>query len=140
MKITAEFTTSQEILEFAKLFVGGATSNEIPNIKVEGPLAAKEIDKVVKEDCKKNTKVKETKEDAKVEEQPKQEEVNTETTQEDNEAVTKEMVRDIFSKLLKSGKQSEAKELTSKYGASKIPEIKEEDYAAIYKDAKELIG
>ena len=42
-------------------------------------------------------------------------------------------------KLIKAGKSKEAKELTAKYGASKIPEIKEEDYVAVYKEAEELL-
>jgi len=49
------------------------------------------------------------------------------------------MVRAVFSKLIKAGKQQEAKDLTAKYGASKIPEIKEEDYVAILKEAEELL-
>jgi len=53
--------------------------------------------------------------------------------------VTKEMVRAVFSQLIKKGKQKEAKELTSKYGAAKLSEVKEEDYAAILKDAEELL-
>lgn len=53
--------------------------------------------------------------------------------------ITKEMVRELFGKLIKAGKQDEAKALTTKYGASRLPEVKEEHYAAIYKEAEALL-
>jgi predicted metalloprotease len=49
------------------------------------------------------------------------------------------MVRALFTTLLKANRQKEAKALTTKYGASKLTELKAEDYAAVYKEASELL-
>ncbi|KZL94335.1 hypothetical protein [Clostridium magnum] len=62
-----------------------------------------------------------------------------EDKKEEDPKVTKEMVRERIGAIMKSGKQKEAKELVAKYGASKLPDLKEEHYAAIYKDAEELL-
>lgn len=53
--------------------------------------------------------------------------------------ITKEMVRAVFTSVIKAGKAAEAKALTAKYGAKKVPDLKEEDYAAVYKEANILL-
>ena len=157
MKIIAEFNSNEELLSFVNTF--GATALQPTNIEVPAPKKEVEIPKEEKK-SKKSTKEKvkeepkeepvedsmeelpktESVEDSKtvdkvedsVEETPK-EEVKEETT------ITKEEVRAVFTKLLKAGKGKEAKELTAKYGASKLGELKEEDYAAVLKEAEELM-
>ncbi len=51
--------------------------------------------------------------------------------------VTREMLRALCGKLIKL-KSAEIKEIFKKYGANKLPELKEEDYAAAYKDVEAL--
>lgn len=143
MKINVEFSTIQEMQEFGSLF----NAKFVPE---DAETAIKEASRKFSE--KKTGKAKEDKPSEKVEkaevvtvdntssEPVKDAEVVEDKVADGGPRVTKEMVRDIFSKVLKAGKAAEAKDLTSKYGAKKVTEIKEEDYPAIYAEAKELIG
>lgn len=127
MKIVAEFNSNEELINFINTF---STKAIIQGIKEE-EITGKGIGLT----------------DSAPENSPEGEEFETEDKPEANadkapnsiEKITKEMVRAAFTKLIKAGKQKEAKELTKKYGASRLPEIKEEDYEAIYKDAGELL-
>ena len=156
MKIIAEFNSNEELLSFVNTFGATAlqpTSTEVPVTKkeAEAPKEDKKTKKSTKakkeehkaepvEDSMEELPKTESVEDSKtvdkvedsVEETPK-EEVKEVTT------ITKEEVRAVFTKLLKAGKGKEAKELTAKYGASKLGELKEEDYAAVLKEAEELM-
>lgn len=148
MKITAEFNSNEELLSFISTFGAKDISKTVmepigvketvttikPEIK-EAPKAKTPESK--KEDVKKvdaevvgvNNKIGEIKDAEGIKEDKKKEDPK----------ITKEMVRAVFTKLIKAGKQKEAKELTKKYGASRIPEIKETDYEAIYKEAEVLL-
>jgi len=53
--------------------------------------------------------------------------------------ITKEMVRERLGLIMKAGKQAEVKALVAKHGAGKLPDLKEDEYAAVYKEAEELI-
>lgn len=147
MKITAEFNNLVEVKEFIALF-GQASAS----IKIDGAVIAKSIRETFDKgtvDITQNIENSQTED--KQENVPKVEaeivNVDNESTEPPKDAeivnedpkVTKEMVRATFTKLIKAGKQKEAKELTLKYGASKLGEVKEADYAAIYKDAEELL-
>lgn len=141
MKITAEFNNVLEVKEFIEMF--GQAPLEF--------VATKEKNKCGTTPKGKDVVKEELKQEVKEEKVPKVEaeivNVDNESTEPPKDAevvnedpkVTKEMVRATFTKLIKAGKQKEAKELTLKYGASKLGEVKEEDYAAIYKDAEELL-
>ena len=133
MKITAEFNSIYEVQDFIEVFGAKAITSQITidGAKVVG--TPKENKKM--EEHNKNVKV------AEKEEIQKYEQHNGVTEDKKSEVVkvTKEQVREVFSKLVKAGKQKEAKELTAKYGASKVGEVKEEDYVAILKDAEELL-
>lgn len=133
MKITAEFNSIYEVQDFIEAFGAKAITSQITidGAKVVG--TPKENKKM--EEHNKNVKV------AEKEEIQKYEQHNGVTEDKKSEVVkvTKEQVREVFSKLVKAGKQKEAKELTAKYGASKVGEVKEEDYVAILKDAEELL-
>lgn len=137
MKITAEFNSNEELVSFINAFGAKSINCAQEGMKdpfekvtqapiVEKPIEVSEEETKVEKAVKKEEPVKE---DKSVEE-PKEEKVIK---------ITKEQVRAVFSKLLKAGKQQEAKDLTAKYGASKIPEIKEEDYEAVLKEAEELL-
>jgi hypothetical protein len=138
MKITAEFNSNEELMSFintfnAKTFISGQ-GTAIPVIPVKDIKPTTDTKKAEnpKNEDKKDTKnetpakdlpVEDKKEDPKVEEK----------------MITKEMVRAIFTTFIKAGMQTQAKTLTAKYGASKIPEIKEKDYAAIFNEANALL-
>lgn len=136
MKIIAEFNSTNEVLDFINAFGGGAVTTQvtIDGTKVGAVVGA------MKED-KKSDQIKEEVKIVQKEETQKIEQSNevTEDKKSEEVKVTKEQVREVFSKLVKAGKQKEAKGLTAKYGASKVGEVKEEDYAAILKDAEELL-
>lgn len=121
MKITAEFNSNEELISFintfgAKTLTGVTAIEKKENVKVDSP--------------KKEAKKEETKID------PPKEEVKKEDSKVE---VTMEMVRAVFTKLIKAGKQKEAKEITTKFGASKLPELKEQDYAAVIKEAEVIL-
>lgn len=138
MKITAEFNSNEELLSFANTFSTKA------HISEAGVQELKEVTQ--KPTAKKETKVNSTK-NTKIEDKPKNSTKPVEPTKEDKkeepkeekQKITKEMVRAVFTKLIKAGKQKEAKDLTKKYGANRLPDIKEEDFEAVYKEAEELI-
>jgi len=54
--------------------------------------------------------------------------------------VTKEMVREALTKLIVGHKVEEAKALTAEYGASKLGDVEEKDFKAIYLKAKKLLA
>ena len=147
MKITAEFNSNEELLSFINTFGTSAvhqTINLSPSVIEKDTKSAPKAEKTIKEEPKvdkkeeKKAKVtEEVKQDEKVEN--KEEGAAEEVEDKQEEKVTLEMVRAVFAKIIKAGKQKEAKELTTKYGASKLPELKEEDYSKILKEAEELI-
>lgn len=151
MKITAEFNSNEEILNFINTF-GAKTIQKIePKQERQASTEKKEVikettKKEVEKDIKKEEKsnplknehvqtVDEPKEDTKKEDKSPVEQ----TKKEDEPRITKEMVRAAFTKLIQAGKQKEAKEITAKYGASKLPELKEEHYAAVIKEVEALL-
>ncbi|AKA68506.1 hypothetical protein [Clostridium scatologenes] len=154
MKITAEFNSNEELLNFISTFgtkaiVTGQVVDQVakktvtnykPEVKKD---TKKETSKVEvakenkKEDVKKEDKEEVTKSDVKTEESTESKDTK-EDKKEDTE-ITKEMVRAIFTKLIKAGKQKEAKEITEKYGAKRLPDLAEEHYAAAYKEVEALL-
>lgn len=137
MKITTEFNSTEELLSFIGTF-GTKAAIQLEGAKVGSRSEEK------KEQVKVQPKKGETKDNIPVvetEQLGQADEVTDVKEAEETEdvKVTKEEVRAIFSKIIKAGKAKEAKELTTKYGASKISEVKEEDYAAILKDAEGLL-
>jgi histidinol dehydrogenase len=153
MKIVAEFNSNEELLSFISTF-GTKTVSQVTKGVGTGAVKVEATKKEVKEDVKLTKPVQlhsPEKEDDKRDSTPKVDtekapikEKETETSKEadskDEESkITKEMVRAVFTKLIKANKQKEAKELTKKYGASKLPELKEENYAAVYKEAEGLL-
>ena len=149
MKITAEFNSTEELVSFIGAF-GNKTATVVeaksymPTV-VEAKKTAK-VETVKKED----KPVKEIKTDA-----PKEEIIDVvptkpaeiqkeldeiiEQNQKEETKVTKEMIRERLGAIMKSGKQKEAKDLLAKHGASKLPELKEEEYAAVFEEAKVLL-
>lgn len=138
MKIIAEFNSTNEVLDFINAFGGRAVTTQVTidgakiGAKVDAALGASKEEKKIEapnKDVEKKEEIQKIEQSNEVKEDKKNEEIK----------VTKEQVREVFSKLVKSGKQKEAKELTAKYGASKLSEVKEEDYSTILKDAEELL-
>lgn len=131
MKITAEFNSNEELISFINTF-GTKSLTE-----VVAPIEKKEV----KVNLPKEAKKEEVKKVDLPKEETKKEDVKKEETKIDppKEEVTMEMVRAVFTKLIKAGKQKEAKEITTKFGASKLPELKEEDYAAVIKEAEAIL-
>lgn len=125
MKIIAEFNSTSEVLEFINTF-GAKAAIQLHGENVGVPVKVEKVGQATKD---------------KVAEQAGQDNEVTSNKEEKVKGVkvTKEQVRAAFTKLIKAGKQKEAKELTLRYGASKVSEVKEEDYAAILKDVEGLL-
>ena len=135
MKITAEFNSVDEVLAFASTFanknLGGATLPIVVNTPKISEVVKEEVK--TKEPVQIHTPDKEEAPKEIVEEQaPPQEESKEET-------VTKEMVREKLGAAMKAGKQAEVKALVKKYGATKVPDLKEEHYKAVYEEAEALL-
>lgn len=151
MKITAEFNSSEELISFINTFGANALKGieskkevqevevkEVKKVKEETVTEKKEEVKQVdtpKEEVKKETVIEKKEEKSNP---PKNEQVKT-VDQSSKEKITKEMIRAAFAKLIKVGKAKEAKDITTKYGAKKVPDLKEEDYTAILKEVEELL-
>ena len=141
MKITAEFNSVEEVLSFASTF-GRTSLKPEQGVKIDVPVKFNPKD--VHEEIE--TKVEKTV-DVKIE-APEANQKNPEIVEitqlnpekpEEAPKITKEMVRERLGTIMKAGKQNEVKQLVAKYGASKVPELKKEDYAAIYKEAEALL-
>lgn len=148
MRIHIEADNIEELIAFSRNFIGATTA--------PAPFAAPEQVKknaakaAVKEEIKPETPSAEPEvvfQEVKAEE-PKQEtpaevikEVFEDKVQEvpEGKDITKEDVRAVFATMLKANLGQDAKLLTGKYNAKKVPDIKPEDYAAIYKEAMDLI-
>jgi len=141
MKITAEFNSNEELLSFIGTFgTKGLISSGVTNVTNISPVVEtkktvkgeiiktedKPIKEVLKEEIKENVATK-----------------DAETTKGDATSgepkITKEMIRERLGLIMKTGKQKEAKDLLAKYSASKLPELKEEHYAAVYGEAEGLL-
>ncbi|WP_338631511.1 hypothetical protein [Clostridium baratii] len=132
MKITAEFNSNEELINFIKVFGEVQLNKEDQQgvvIEENKKITTKKESRKTNETDKKDDNLEIEKEQIEIKEDKK----------ESNHKVTKEEVRAVFTKLIKAGKQKEAKELTAKYGASKLPDVKEEDYAAIKEEAEALL-
>jgi len=150
MKITAEFNSTEELVSFIGAF---GAKNLVPSqgvantVSVVTPVA--EIKKVVKSEVvkKEDKPVAPVKEDKPVEEiipdnsaeLQKEIERDQKESEKEETKVTKEMVRERLGVIMKSGKQTEAKALVAKHGATSIPTLKEEEYAAVYEEAGALL-
>lgn len=158
MRISVEFDNVEEMQEFAKSIHGGCSCSEttvnINNAEVIKDEAPKETIK------KKNTSKKsedKKKEEPKKEDAPKveaevtgvDESANNEPVKdvepkeedksaEDEPKITKEQLRAICADKMKAGKQAEVKAVFEKHGASKLPEVKEEDYVSVYKEVEAI--
>lgn len=159
-----QFDNIEEMQKFAKLISGGCSCNKEQVINIPAPTVEstkeepKETNKA--KTSKKADKAKDKNEEPKVEnkEAPKVEaevtgvdksandepvqdvEVKEENKKEDEgPKVTKEMVREICSKAIKAGKPGEVKKIVADHGASKIPELEEKEYSAVYKEVEALL-
>ena len=157
-----QFNNIEEMQEFAKLISGGCSCKEkVINISAPAVESPKEEPKENKkkttrkadksEDKNEEPKV-ENKEAPKVEaevtgvdksanDEPVQDIEPKEEDKKEDEGpkVTKEMVREICSRAIKAGKPGEVKKIVADHGASKIPELKEEEFAAVYKEVEALL-
>lgn len=139
MKITAEFNSNEELLIFINTFGAKAIGLE-PKHGVQAPVEPKKEEPKKEDRPVKNEQHKATeKPKGQPEEEIKQEENPPVNTEKEETKVTMEMVRAVFTKLLQAGKSKEAKDITTKYGAKKLPDLKEEDYAAVLKEAEALL-
>lgn len=151
MKISVDFENLNEVKDFAEAFLGDKTVAlrvEKEEVKAE---EAKSV-KTTKKNTKKAKDEEPNQEELKQEETPKVEEKAQEDKpaateekkeetpkEEEGPKVTKEMIRDICSRAIKARKGKEVKDIFAKYGASRVPELKEEDYPAAYKEVEALL-
>lgn len=151
MKITAEFNSNEELLSFIGAFgakgvttLTAGTNNDLSRVKADST-AVKEDSKSEGKSTKKETPKSGSTAEAASKKNPKTNAASTDKPKENKEKakeeaqITKEMIRAKFMELIKAGKSKEAKEITKKYGASKLPELKEEDYPAVYKEVEALL-
>lgn len=156
MKITAEFNTVGEILEFITTF-GANTIMPIKEIQEKVKKEASIVEGDTQEKMKKEDKPEKGKASKAKKEEPKKMETEQifssskeelEPVKEESKDIehkeevkkfTKEEVRAVFTKLIKAGKREDAKSITEKYGATKISEIDEKDYAAVTEEVEALL-
>ena len=158
-----QFDNIEEMQEFAKLISGRCSCKE-KTINIPAPVVTPAVEspkeepketnkaKTSKKADKAKDKKEEPKEDPKVEaevtavdksanDEPVQDVGAKEEDKKENEGskVTKEMVREICSRAIKAGKPGEVKMIVADHGASKIPELKEKEYTAVYKEVGALL-
>ncbi len=52
--------------------------------------------------------------------------------------ISLEDIREVLTPLTRNGKREKVKELLEKYGAKKLPDVKEEDYSKFLEEARKL--
>lgn len=141
MKITIEIETpvSERVLtNLAAALAGkGIAATTAPEAPTAEPEQAKpaEAPKTTKT-AKKEKKVEAEPTAPAVEETPAEE---VQATKDEAEVTyTLEQVRDKLANLSRAGQRAEVKALLGEFGANKLSEVKEEDYAALMKKAEEL--
>jgi len=149
MKITAEFNSTEELISFIGAFdtKSSIPSQGVTNITNATPTAAETKKAAKNEVVKKEDKPVEPVKTETLKEEIKEivptkdaEIIKEETKATEGEVeITKEMVRERLGVIMKSGKQAEVKALVAKHGASKLPDLKEEEYAAVYQEAEKLL-
>ena len=140
MKMQLEFNSNEELLSFVNMF-GGAQITPV------GQAVTPEVTKAPSNTTKKEKTVQETvkekvieKETPKVEAEVVKEETEIkEPVQEVEKVITMEDVRAVFTKLIASGKQAEAKKITLEFGANKLAELNKKDYAAAIEKVEALL-
>lgn len=120
--LTADDKLLQAIESLTKAVVGLSIKDPLPGVTVSAPKQETTSTEIVKE--KPNNEVKE----------------ETKTNKTEHLKVTIEMVRAKAAELNKSGKQKELKAIFQNYGASKLSEISENDYLAVFEDLKKELG
>lgn len=151
-----EIDSKEDLLEVVNTF-GTALFSKIPtNFEVktqekseETIKPAAEKPKKEKVETKKGEKADTKEETPKVEaevtgvdtnsEEPTKDAEVKEQNADDEIQITKEMVREKFNQVVKSGKQKEAKALIENLGAKKLSDVKPEDYATLIKEAEALL-
>ncbi|MBB6622060.1 hypothetical protein H7E67_01325 [Clostridium gasigenes] len=150
MKMNIEFNSNEELLTFIRTFGGAPLTTITPQVTSSEAMMG--IITEVKETKPTTIPTKETKPvvdkvvtpvvptvDAEIVK------VETETTEPVQEVektekvITMVDVRAVFSKLIKAGKQADAKKITLEFGANKLTELKEEHYAAAIEKAEALL-
>lgn len=138
MKLIAEFNNIEEVFKFVESFPQRAGAlvelgGRMPEDKELHVTSVKQEEEV--------QLVPQTAAEVIEEVFPKTEEVKVESapTPDEQPHVTKEDVRSVFLKLIEGGKQQESKELTKKFGATKLSELKPQDYAAVYAEASGML-
>ena len=132
-QITITFDFTPEALEALKPFAASLSALS-KGVSLQSEHSAADTQENEKEDVPKKEVKKTTAKDKK--EADKKEE-KTEKPETAELAVTLTDVRSIALKLSKAGKQKLLKEIFAKYGAEKLSEIAEEDYANLKNDLEE---
>lgn len=143
MKMNLEFNSNEELLAFVNMF-GGAKISPV------GQAVTPEVTKATSNTIKKEKAVQEPVNGEVVDREiptMKAEVVNVETettepvqeVEKTEKVITMLDVRAIFTKLMAAGKQAEAKKITLEFGANKLTELKEKDYAAAIEKAEALL-
>lgn len=138
MKIIAEFNSIEEIKEFSEAF--RANEIRVSPIQFDGKPATAFVETKKSEDfeIKKETKVK-TKREPYGKEVVKTEEKAVKEDVKEEKKIDFTEIREVAAALVKAGKQIELTEIAAKYGARKLPDLKEEDYEAVLNEFKELM-
>lgn len=149
MKMNIEFNSNEELLAFIRTFGGAPLTTITPQVTSSEAMMG--ITTEVKETKPTTIPTKETKPVVGKVVTPvvptveaERVKVETETTEPVQEptaekVITKEEVRAVFSKLIKAGKQADAKKITLEFGANKLTELKEEHYVAAIEKAEALL-
>lgn len=64
--------------------------------------------------------------------------LEAEAIKEDKPKISLEDIREVLTPLTRAGKREEVKALLDKYGAKKLPDVKEEDYPEFLEEARKI--
>lgn len=140
MKITAEFNSNEELLNFVRTFGGIMPQEEKVGqpVKIQ-PTVVKSNKKEKVEEIKNEDNAPKVEAEVTDIDTTSTENKDAEITEGQDKKITKEEIRAMCSKAMKAGKQSEVKNIVAKYGAKKVPDLKEENYAEVYKELEEIL-
>ena len=138
VSITYEFSSEEEYTDFMLKSAEALQANQSKGI-LEKPVSMEQLEKAAEAVEDKADSIEDKPKKAKAAKStPKEEKPAPEAPVSSEREVTADMVRAILFDLRQMGKKADVKKLFDEFGVSKLSEIKEEQYEAVFEAATKL--
>ena len=137
ISITYDFDSEEEYKDFMAKSAEALQANQSKGI-LEKPVSMEQLEKAAEAVENKADSSEDKPKEAKATKSTPKEEKPAPEAHSEEKKVDSEMVRAILFDLRQMGKKAEVKELFEEFGVSKLSEIREEQYAAVFEAATKI--